>query len=262
MTAVTERDGPEQELRILLERAVPQPPAPPQRLERVRERVGRRRRRRTAAVTGSAVLAAAAGLMAVPGLVRPQAGGAAPVVATGGQADKRPTPSAGVTGQPTPAPGTAGPQASDGVYRPTGMDGLRLSLPSGWQTLPDPATRSVFVSSQALALPENGCAHALDDFCTPLARRLGRGGTLVMFRLDGSQDQADKLQHFGGEAGEVGEELPYTACRTVGGTRQLGTSVVGEAGSSTVVRVTACLAQPSSAQLALAEDLLSTADVG
>src|SRR4051812_30311075 len=51
----------EQELRALLERAVPQLPAPAQRLERVRERLRRRRRRRTAAVTGGAVLALAAG---------------------------------------------------------------------------------------------------------------------------------------------------------------------------------------------------------
>lgn len=251
----------EDELRVLLERAVPQPAAPPQRLERVRERVRRRRRRRTAVVTGSAALAVAAALLAVPGLVRPQGGAAPVVVATGGRAERPATPPASSVPEEPPSTEPPTPAAGYGDYRPPGMDGLRLRLPPGWRALSDPApgTGELFVSSQALALPASGCRHALDGFCTPLARTLGSGGALLMFQLDHNQGMADKLRLFGTP---IGEEAPYKACRTVGGTRQLGASIVDQAGSSTVVTVTACLAQPSAAQLAQAEAVVTTAAFG
>ncbi|WUH92103.1 hypothetical protein OG900_19635 [Streptomyces sp. NBC_00433] len=245
----------EDELRVLLERAVPQPPAPAQRLERIRERV-RRRRRRTAAVTGGAVLAVAAGLLTAPGLLRPDGGGAAPaVVATSGPAVVRTTPAA--HGPTTYGPGTTSP--SDDGYRPSGMDGLRLRPPPGWRILQDPATSSVFLSSQTLVLPQGGCAHALDGFCTPLARVLAKDGVLVMFNLRQNKVQVDDFHSLDLPLADV---APYTSCRTVNGTRQMGRTMTGSAATGTLVWATACLAHPSAAQLARVTDLLASADFG
>ncbi|WP_327289825.1 hypothetical protein [Streptomyces sp. NBC_01198] len=249
------RSGAEDELRVLLERAVPQLPAPPQRLERVRERMRRRRRRRAAAVTGSAVLAVVAVLAAVPGLLRPQGGGQAalPTVAASGPAGKPTAPADHRPTMSTPAPTT------DGGYQPDGMDGLRLRPPQGWRILADPATTSVFLSSQTLVLPEKGCAHALDGFCTPLARVLAGGGALVMFRSEPVKMQGDILH---GMEQPLADAEVTTACHTVNGTRQLSRTMVRSGGTSRMVWATACLSHPSPAQLAQVSDLLASADFG
>ncbi|MFG1805529.1 hypothetical protein [Streptomyces sp. NPDC049040] len=257
---MTERPDAEEELRILLERAVPQPPAPPQRLALVKERVRRRRRRRTAAVTGSAVLAVAAALASLPGLVRPDGGGAQSVaVATSGQDEGRPSPTASTVHAPTPTGTTSPTPATDDGFRPDGMDGLRLRPPTGWRILADPATTSVFLSTQTLVLPENGCAHALDGFCTPLARVLAKGGVLVMFRREEMKGEVDKLQ---GLELPLADEDPYQSCRTINGTRQMSRTMVGPERSGTMVWATACLSHPTAAQLDQVRDLLSSADFG
>jgi hypothetical protein len=241
----------EDALRALLERAVPYPPAPAQRLEGVRERI-RRRRRRRAALTGGAVLAVAAGLVAVPGLVRTH--DAAPAARHAAHS----APAAGGSATPTPTPPSPPPPG----YRPDGMGGLVLQLPPDWRRLPDPATVSVFLStsSQPLALPEGGCAHALDGFCTPLVRALGRGGALVMFKEQpGMSVMGGKLQ---GYAAGVTTDEPLTSCRAVGGTYQMSRTMVGPAGTPVLVWATACLAHPSKAQVAEVRELLATAAFG
>jgi hypothetical protein len=233
----------EHELRALLERAVPQLPAPAQRMERVRERIRRRRRRRTAAVTGGAVLALAAGLVAVPGLVRPDGGG-------------RPAPA--VVGSATPRPGPV-PTSPPSGYRPGGMGGLVLQMPAGkgWQTLADPATTSLFLSTQRMVLPEGGCGHALDGFCTPLALALKKDGVLVMFRRQPSKMLPDKARSY---EVPLAETDPYQACRTVGGTRQLSRTMV--AADGTIVWTVACLDDPSQTRVQEARHLLDTAVFG
>lgn len=247
----------EQALRALLERAVPSPPAPAQRLEGVRARLRRRRRRRAAAVAGAAVLALAAGLAVVPGLVRtrgaaPAAGRPAHSAPAGGRAAPTPSvsPTPSVLGPPTtPPPG----------YRPPGLGGLAVQPPQEWHVLPDPATESVFLSTaaQPLALPEGGCAHALDGFCTPLVRALGKGGALVMFKRQPGKAALDgKLD---GYATAVTVEQPYTSCRAVGGTYQLSRTVVGPEGGTLLVWATACLSHPSASRVAEVRDLLATA---
>ncbi|WP_031522050.1 hypothetical protein [Streptomyces sp. NRRL F-5123] len=239
-----EPERAERELRALLERAVPQPPAPAQRLERVRERVRRRRRRRTAAVTGGAVLAVAAGLVAVPGLVRPDGGGrAAPAV----------------VGSASPRTGAAAPTTPPSGYRPDGMGGLVLRLPAGkgWQKFADPATTSLFLGTQRMVLPAGGCAHALDGFCTPLALALKKDGALVMFRRQPSKMSLGKAAAY---ELPLAEAAPYQACRTVGGTRQLTRTAVAPDG--TVVWAVACLATPTPARFQEAWDLLSSAAFG
>lgn len=238
-----ELERAERELRALLERAVPQLPAPAQRLERVREGIRRRRRRRTAAVTGGAVLALAAGLVAVPGLVRPHGGGrAAPAVV--GSATPRPSAS-----QTTPPSG----------YRPAGMGGLVLQLPAdkAWQTFADPKTASLFLGTQRMVLPEGGCGHALDGFCTPLALALKQDGALVMFRRQPSKMPLGKARDY---EVPLTEDTPYQACRTVGGTRQLTRTMVSPDG--TIVWAVACLADPSQTRVQEARYLLDSAVFG
>ncbi|NUS17117.1 MAG: hypothetical protein HOY69_37950 [Streptomyces sp.] len=141
------------------------------------------------------------------------------------------------------------------------MDGLMLRLPDtdGWRTLEDPATTSVFLSTQQLALPEGGCAHALDGFCTPLARGLGKGGVLVMFRQQPGKTAVDKMR---GYEVPVEDQDTYKSCRTVGGTRQLGRTMVGPQGTNTLVWAVACLARPTEAQLAQVRSLLASAAIG
>lgn len=233
----------EQELRALLERAVPQLPAPAQRLEGVRERVRRRRGRRTAAATGCAVLALAAGLVAVPGLVRPDGGG-------------REAPA--VVGSATPRPGPVLTTPPSG-YRPGGMGGLVLQMPTGaaWKTFADPATTSLFLSTQRMVLPEGGCGHALDGFCTPLALALKKDGVLVMFRRQKLKMPSDKAHMY---EVPLAEAPPYQACRTVGGTRQLSRTMVAPDG--TVVWTVACLDDPSRTRVQEARHLLDSAAFG
>jgi hypothetical protein len=238
-------------LRALLERAVPTPPAPAQRLEGVRARIRRRRRRRAAAVAGTAVLALAAGLAVVPGLVRTR--GSAPEA-------RRPAHSAPAGGMAAPTPPASGTPATPASgYRPAGLGGLALRPPHKWHVLQDPDTASVFLSNpaQPLALPEGGCAHALDGFCTPLVRALGKGGALVMFKRQPGKAALDgKLD---GYATTVTAEDPYSSCRAVGGTYQLSRTVVGPDGSALLVWATACLSHPSASQAAVVRELLATA---
>ncbi|SHL59142.1 hypothetical protein [Actinacidiphila paucisporea] len=244
----------EDDLRVLLERVVPQPAASAQRLDRIHERV-RRRRRRMAAVTGSVVVAFAASLLAVPGLLRPE-GGAAPVaVATSGQAQLPSSPPASARGEEPTTPGSTPGRG----YLPPGMAGLRLRPPPGWKVLADQDTDTVFLSSQKLVLPQGGCAHALDGFCTPLARVLAEDGALVMFHLAQSKAPAAK---FGGYELPLTDEDPYSSCRAVTGTRQMGRTMVGSAATGAVVWAVACLSHPSAAQLTRVRGLLASADFG
>lgn len=248
---MTPADTEERDLRALLERAVPQLPAPAQRLESVRARV-RRRRRRASGLSGAAALAV--GLAA---LLVPYGGGPVPASPA-----ERGTPAASAPpasgGAPT-APGTAPPTADTGlrVRQFTKLGGLRLRVPRDWFVLAPGGTATVWVSSQALALPAGGCDKALDDFCTPLERSLRPGGVLVQLRFQPDQAQGgpSRAHPFTVHAEDV-----LTACSAVGGTAQLGTGLVAASGGSAYVAATACLSSPESAQLARVRDVLTTAD--
>jgi hypothetical protein len=256
VTAVTDE---ETELRVLLERAVPQLPAPAQRLERVRERVRRRARRRAVGLSATAVLAVAAAGLLLPGIGRPSgapvpAGMATPAPPASGGA-----PTTGATTGASSVPPTASPTvpASYPRYTFARLDGLGLRLPPGWFTLRPPGLGPAYVSSQQLAEPENGCGHPLDDFCTPLVRRLAPGGELVQLAPVNNQARADKTRTQGRT---VGRESVLSACRAVGGTTQLGSEIADGSGSAVLIEATVCLARPTAAQEALARDALLTAD--
>jgi hypothetical protein len=243
----------EQELRVLLERAVPQPSVPAQRLESVRARVRRGRRRRAAGLSAAVVAAVAAAGLLVPGLGGPSAG-----------------PRPGATVLEPPASGSVAPTGT--AARPSAteaqaawpahfgqLSGLLLRLPAGWSVLDAPDKVTSYASSQALGLPPDGCAHPLDDFCTPLARTLTPGGALMQLRLWSNPEMAGKLRSF---PPQVGPTALVAACRAVGGTEELGTSLVDHSGDAIVVRATVCLAHPTAVQRARIRQVLTQATFG
>ncbi|MCL2729491.1 MAG: hypothetical protein FWE15_05645 [Actinomycetia bacterium] len=241
----------ERELRALLERAVPQLPAPAQRLESVRARVRRRRRRRAAGLSGAAALA-----VAVAGLLVPGVSGRDPAPTVPGGPTAIVPPASG--GAPTTVGGPSPTvDASVQTRHFADLGGLDLRLPRGWSVLAPGGSATAWASSQALALPQGGCANALDDFCTPLQRVLGSDGVLIQLTFQLNQAMADKarVRHL-----EVGDETVVTACHSVGGTVQLGTQLTDRSGSAVLVLATACLSHPGPAQLARVRDVLTTAD--
>ncbi|WP_335972019.1 hypothetical protein [Streptomyces sp. CA2R106] len=252
----------ERELSALLERVVPQLPAPVQRLDGVRERM-RRRGRRRAAVGASAVavaVVAAAGLLLPSpggGAARPAASGQRAQAAGPGTAGARATAGRATTAAPGPTGTTLAPPPVDRVYAYGDLAGLRLTMPADWYTL-KAGTLSEYAATQQLAVPTSGCDHARDDFCTPLVRRLDRGGTLLQFRLKHDAVALDEIRR----TDHVVQAAPVvTACRTVGGTTELTTTLPGPQGSDVVVTLTACLAAPSAAQLTETRDVLTSADL-
>ncbi|MFC4034260.1 hypothetical protein ACFO3J_22685 [Streptomyces polygonati] len=262
----------EDELRVLLERAVPHLPSPAQRLERVRERVRRRTRRRAAGLSVAAVLVVAAAGLLLPGVRTGGDTSAAPTVAaTGARVTTLAPPASDSVPAGPSASGTApGRLATDPPtpttpisypYRRTGfpgLTGLSLRLPAGWSSLQPAGADTDFVSSQPLGLPENGCAHALDDFCTPLAYRLHPGsGVLMMLQVRHNGLMADKFRQM---ARQLSAEPPVEACRTVGGTTQWGSLIVDGAGSDVVIEATVCLAGPTPSLTARVRDMLLTAE--
>jgi hypothetical protein len=256
----------EQELRVLLERAVPQLPAPAQRLESVRERVRRRRRRRAAGLSATAVLAVAAAGLLLPGATDP--GGSPPPDATGTLAPTVAGTASGTASDPAAgsAPPTAVPTTTgEATFAPTAMprrfptlSGLRVAVPAKWSVLVAHDSPRAYVSSQDLALPQAGCATQRDDFCTPLVRMLDTDGVLVQFTLSLDQGMADKARG-PGRTGVTGESV-VDACRAVGGTEQLGALLADGSGSPAVVVATACLADPTPEQETRARELIAGAD--
>jgi len=254
----------EDELRVLLERAVPHLPAPAQRLEGVRQRLRRRRRRRAAGVSVTAVLAVAAAGLLVPRALGPA--GTPPSRAAGGR--QGPTaatsaPLASVPRQPgaTNPPGTTeATMPGADLWRLPGLAGLRLQVPDGWHVLAPAGEAAAYLSNQALALPKGGCEHQLDNFCTPLVRSLSPGGVLVQVRLSKDPSLAGTLGVRGGTSAAQAQLLG--ACRAVGGTEQIG-GVVAEPGGAPVAAVaSACLAHPTADGRALVDTVLATAAFG
>src|SRR5882757_8102814 len=200
--------GDEGELRVLLERGVPQLGAPAQRMEQVRARVRRRRRRRNAGLSATAVLAVAAAGLLLPGVGGPSGAPVPPAV----------------TSLAPPASSTSGPTATRPVYPRhdfPALAGLTLALPPGWSALDLPD--GGFVSSQALSSSASVCATPLDGFCTPLARNLDAGGVLVQLTLTHNPSTAAKFRAL---PREVGAADLGKSCVLVGGTLQLSTLLV------------------------------------
>ena len=136
------REEQEQELRVLLERAVPRLPDPEGRLLRVRERVGRIRRRRRA--TGATALT-------VTGLVL--AGTFLPGVLRGSGSESGPV----LPAAPVPSNSSRAIE-HDGPVQFRGVAGLILRLPEGWQALEMPGESAYDEVPEGLTPPEKSTA--------------------------------------------------------------------------------------------------------
>lgn len=259
----------ENELRVLLERAVPQLPAPAQRLERVRERVRRRRRRRVAGISAAVVAAVATAGLLLPG--GPPAGRSA---AEPGRAPA----SAGVPGTGTatgpagtatvPAGATPTVSATDTVTSPTSptYPPLRLSrfadlpltlrLPDGWDVRE--AQGTVFAASQPLNTAKASCKDPTGAFCTPLARQLAPGG--VLFTLTVTRNPV-VLAKAHPAAGGVTPTAVSKSCRVAGGTEQLYVLMRASRQPAPAMALSGwvCLARPTDAQRQTARDVVTTA---
>lgn len=233
----------ENELRVLLEKAVPRLPAPEGRLRRVRERVARHRRRRrtvAAAAAGVSVLVLAGTLLPgtlLPGTLR---GGSEPV-----------PPAA-------PAPSVT---ALYTTMRYPELGGLVLRLPASWQglALPSDPQHKVpargFAGTQGLAAYDSPCLGNDQSGCPPL-RKLRSGGALLTLRLvfgpllDGKTQNPAVLN-------ELHKVSP--ACRAIGGTQEYNVLLGGLPEPDSAINADLCVSGGASRAVAEARQVIAGA---
>ncbi|SNS04075.1 hypothetical protein SAMN05216252_102451 [Actinacidiphila glaucinigra] len=246
MSGVNAEPEPEEEweLGVLLERVVPQTPAPHDRMTQIRRRVRRHRRRRVAVgaaaalggLTAAAVVAAALLQPTDPAMPRGQH-----VVPAASPDRAMPAP-----GSPLPSP----TRSTDSAYDLVSLDalsGLRLKLPgSGWTSLvaTAPDGRVVgFVGAQPLQ-ERNECTKqemVAYSVCPPVGK-VAVGGALISFR------QVDKLGggSLPGRFVVKGVADAGDGCRALGGGREL--TAWGQApdrSSAVGLVVSACFDRPA-----------------
>ncbi|MFE1959618.1 hypothetical protein [Streptomyces sp. NPDC059479] len=260
-------DEQEQELRILLERAVPRLPAPDERLSRVRERVRRARRRRR---TGGAAAAAVTGLMLagtfLPGALR---GGpeSLPPAAPGPSVTERRdlTASQGSTESPDRAPSRR-PPAPGSLFRFEHVAGLTLQLPENWQAvdMPDDGKLKLaargYASSEPLTVYRAGqpCPMWTKDACLPL-KALARGGALLTLTPMSGMDMSGKIQR----PPELYASVePSEACRALRGTNEYAGLLGGTPAPVTAVGVTLCVSGDAPGTVEDVRAMVTGADFG
>ncbi|WP_330174726.1 hypothetical protein OG875_14955 [Streptomyces sp. NBC_01498] len=221
------RPGEERELRILLERAVPRLPAPEERLRRVRERAARSRRRRRAAGTA---------LVAVTGLV--VFGALLPGFPGGGPDGSAPPAS--------PAPTDPDTGAGRAV-RFSGLLGLTLRPPPGWQALAVPADagsgrtalRGYVAGRRVPDALAPSCTGRPGQDCDPAATLLP-GSVLVtldLVKYAGLRAKAQDPPTLHGPA------APSVLCRKLDGTEEYGALLAGpDPGMDLGIQVSVCAA--------------------
>lgn len=224
------RDGEAEELRRLLERAVPRLPAPAERVDRVRDRVLRRRRRLRAGGVGSVTVAVAL-LVAVVWQGTHGLGGEA------GDGTRTAIPPAG----PPDA------SRSDAVRYPE-LAGLTVPVPEEWharagtQTTKHGLTRG-FLSSQPID-PARFCPKSENPaLCQPVGK-LRPGDAVITLDSDGKYAVEDRFPVTLVTAGKVS-----AACARVGGTETVHAWLSGPPawGGKGSIRATVCLAKPPKA---------------
>lgn len=206
----------EWELSVLLERTVPQPLAPADRMAQVRHRVQRRRRRRMAALSTATVAAVGIGLLTMAGLT---GGGTEPHRRTVA------TPAAGTATSPPASGPTSMPSAGLGsdawtIVRLQDLYGLTLRLPRGWKgftALDGNAMMVGFVSQQPMHV-DASCA-AIPDLgysaCPPLDR-LRKGAALIYIHKTMSTKRNGKTGF-----DVVRPDTPGKGCQILGGDAEM-----------------------------------------
>lgn len=228
----------ERALRALLERAVPRPVAPAERMERIRGRVLRRRRRRRA-VWGATATAAAVGVLL-------------PQVLPADDPPPRYAP---------PAAGAGTPQPREDKARLPELSDLTVRVPEGWSTRtvrtdsPD-GSYVGYVASLALKPSPEPCPTGADGTCTTPPRELPRRGTLITLRLLYGSERV-----YGPDGTEPGLQARDVgkACVVAGGTEELW-AVRRPAGAAEGVQVlaTVCLATPANRDVAEVRTVLGS----
>ncbi|MGW3230169.1 hypothetical protein [Kitasatospora sp. NPDC001095] len=242
----------EEELRVMLHRAVPALASPQDRVERVLARVERSRRRRRAAglAAGLTVGLAAAVLAAAPALAP------GPVRGVGlGPAGSVSAPAPAVP--PVQAPtGTPSVLPEPTFYFPR-LPEMVVALPVNWHVLAltaaAPQDKFGYLGTQPLG---PSCTPGA-VYC-PISGLLPVDGAVVGFRLrEDGRGLAEKL----GPSPSGFNESGYLEqeCAALGGNRELGgLRAVDRAGSPVVVEVTACLRQPSESTLRQVRQVFDT----
>lgn len=173
----------EWELSVLLERAVPQPTAPHDRMAQIRRRVRRRRRRRVAAGALAAVGGVTAAAVVAAALLQP----AGPVTPRGQQVLPAASPSRAVPAPGSPLPTSTG--STHAGYALVSLDvlsGLTLKLPGdGWRSLVTSDPRGLvvgFVGSGPLH-ERGGCGkqEMIRYSVCPPVDKVAEGGVLIVF---------------------------------------------------------------------------------
>ncbi|MDX3238480.1 hypothetical protein PV392_22880 [Streptomyces sp. ME03-5709C] len=236
----------ERELRVLLERAVPQASAPHDRMAQIRRRVRRRRRRRAAAgamaVLGGVTAVVAAALLrpvdpATPGDVLPAASPSRAVPAPGFLA---PTP----TPTPTRTPGT---DSSYALVRIDALSGLRLKLSgTGWTSLATRAPDGLvtgFVGAQPLQRRDRCTKQELISYAVcPPVDKVAEGGVLISFQ---QIDDGTEVSVRPGRFTVKGMAPASEGCRELGGRHELtGWGTEPDGTSSVGLMVRACFSRP------------------
>ncbi len=233
----------EDELRVLLEKAVPRLPAPEGRLGRVRERVVRhRRRRRTVAAAAAAVT-----VLVLAGTLGP--GTLLPGTLRGGS---EPVPPA------APAPSVTVPTTAT---RYPELGGLTLSLPASWQALAVPSAPEYKVQARGFAGTQELFAYDLpcgqDDQidCLPVGE-LRSGGALLTLRLESGPLLDSKTQN---PAVLHKSDQLSPACRSIGGTQEYNALLGGLPDRDSAINVNLCASGGASRAVAEARQMITDA---
>lgn len=245
----------EEELRVLLNRAVPALAAPEDRMERVLARADRSRRRRRATGLGlglsggllAAVLAAAPAIAPVP-----DRGAVGPAARPAGTS----LPSDAPTQSVAPTPSVSAPQSGDLVRFPQ-ADGLTAVLPPGWYAqvsgVDDPYDHLGYLANRQFDT-KVPCPQAA-VFCPPIGALTSDRALLTVKKVG----VADSAATANGESTGMVDIAVDKDCSGQNGDREL----VGHRGVSlqnTTVRIelTACVRLPSDRTLQQVQQVLNS----
>ncbi|GGO87984.1 hypothetical protein [Wenjunlia tyrosinilytica] len=224
--------------------------APPDRMDRVRDRVRRAGRRRAVGAAATVVPLVALASLALPGI---------------GSDHRGPGPAASPT---APDPRTVRPRPSYTSLVEKQLHGLRLRMVENWRSV---VVRSVgnapretppvvaYVSNGPLDPGSGPCAGALDGIsdgtCLPVAA-LGEDTVLISWHIETSPVSAEELK---GE-GTVVTEPPSPQCSAIGGTSALTLlRPVGRPAPRGVLHATACMNIPGDTVRAQTAGILRSA---
>lgn len=256
-----DRPDGEDELRLLLEHAVPHLSAPAERIRLVRRLVVRRRRRRAALVTVVTGVVAVAAL--VPLLRLPHGATSAALPGASGSPPSS-GPATSASGRPNDV------LLSPGEYGPMQLPdaGASLNLPVSWKLyrVPTPGAETVltdFITNESQSGTDSCAISGAGVFsCAPT--RLTEGGVVVSFRQQPATTKntaglRTKAPFMPGPPGPADE-----GCRTLGGDRELIAPGLPRADGNQLVQVNAyaCFKGATELTLTIVQKALQNAVLG